>query len=525
MAGLCLLLLGVLPSPPESAVAADVVIRGVTLYDGTGAPPRVGDLALRGDRIVGVGSFTVRGRPEVLDGKGLIAAPGFIDLHTHSDRALLEPATRANLCYLLQGVTTVVTGNCGQGPAGVAAYYKNLEAGGVGSNVLHLLPHNDVRRAVLNNVNRPPTAAELRRMEQLIEDGMKAGAWGMSTGLIYNPGTYARTDELVALARVVARHRGLYASHIRDEGTGLLAALDEALTVGREAGLPVHVSHLKASGRKSWGRAADAIALIDKARGAGQAVTADQYPYAASSTSLTATLVPAAYREGERRNFLTRLEDPQLGPKIRAAVEQRLHECDDGRALQIASFAARPAWQGKDLTAIARAEKTTPLEVALEVERRGGASVVNFSMSEEDVRLILKQSWVATASDGSSVVPGSGGVPHPRSYGCFARKVGRLAFGEQLLTPEQAVRSASGLPADILGLTDRGYLRSGYHADVVVFDPAGFRDRATYDRPHQYAAGVRWLFVNGRLAVRDGAYTGALSGRVLRHPEPTRPIP
>jgi N-acyl-D-aspartate/D-glutamate deacylase len=524
MAMLVGFLLGALLSA-EPAVEADVVVRGVTIYDGTGGPAVVGDLALRGDRIVGVGQFRLAGKPQVLQGAGLVAAPGFIDLHTHSDQSLREPPTRANLCYLLQGVTTVVTGNCGSGPVDVAGYYKALEAGGVGSNVLHLLPHGDVRRAVMRNVNRPPTPEELRRMEGLLDEGMRAGAWGMSTGLIYTPSGYARTDELTALAKVVARHGGLYASHIRDEGAGLLQALSEALTIGHDAGLPVHVSHLKASGRKAWGKAADAVALIEKARHSGQAVTADQYPYTASSTSLAATLIPPAFREGDARDFQSRLGDAEQGPRLRAAVEARLRNCDEGRAVRIARFAARPAWQGKDLMTIALAEKTTPLEVALEVERRGGAAVVNFSMSEEDVRLIARQPWVATASDGASMVPAQGSVPHPRSYGCFARKVGRFAFADKSLSPAFAVRSASGLPADILRFKDRGYLKVGYHADVVVFDPQTFRDRATFEKPHQYATGVRWLFVNGRMVVADGKFTGVLAGRVLRHPEPAQPKP
>jgi N-acyl-D-amino-acid deacylase len=517
MSSLVPLLLGVLLPAAEPAVTADVVLQGATLYDGSGAPGVVGDLAIRGERIVAVGTFAAAGSPRVIDARGLVVAPGFIDLHTHSDYPLQEPSTRANLCYLLQGVTTVVTGNCGAGPGDVAAYYKTLEGGKIGTNVAHQVPHNTVRRTVMKNVNRAPTPAELQRMEQLVEQGMKDGAWGLSTGLIYNPGTYARTDELVALARIAAKYDGFYASHIRSEGTGVLVALEEALTIGREAGLPVHVSHLKASGRKAWGMAADEVALIEKARRAGQAVTADQYPYAASSTNLAATVVPPLYREGDRKDFLARLQDPEQGPKIRAAVEERVRECDDGRRLRIAHCAYRPAWQGKDLEAIARAEKKTPSEIALEIERHGGAQIVHFSMSEEDVRLIMKQPWVATASDGASMVPGTTSVPHPRSYGCFARKIGRFAIEDKILSLEQAVRSASGLPADILRVPERGYLKPGYFADVVVFDPETFRDRATYDKPHQYSTGVRWLFVNGQLAVKEGKYTGALAGKVLRH--------
>lgn len=516
MLTLATLALLMLPAAADPAVQADIVIRGATLYDGTGQPGQVGDLAIRGDRIVAVGSVTAGGKPRIIDGSGLVVAPGFIDLHTHSDTPLTQAATKANLCYLLQGVTTVVTGNCGSGPVDVADYFRKLENGGVGSNVIHQVPHNDVRKNVMGNANRVPTEEELHQMEALVDQGMKDGAWGLSTGLIYNPGTYARIDELITLAKVAARHGGFYASHIRNEGTGVLAAIEEALTIGREAGLPVHISHLKASGRKVWGKAADEIALIAQARMKGQVVTADQYPYTASSTSLAATVVPPQFREGSPKEFLARLDDPEQGQRIRQAIETNLDGRQGGKALRIARYTAKPAWNGKDLETIATAEKKSPLEIVLEIERHGSAQIVNFGMSEEDVRLIMKQPFVATASDGSSQVP-SNTVPHPRSYGCFARKIGRYAMAEKFITLEHALRSASGLPADILRLPQRGYLKPGYFADVVVLDPESYIDRATFDKPHQYATGVRYLLVNGKFAVDEGKYTGALAGRVLRH--------
>jgi N-acyl-D-aspartate/D-glutamate deacylase len=508
-------------SAAEAPVEADVVIRGGVLYDGTGRPGQVGDLALKGERIVAVGRFEVAGTPRVIEAAGLLVTPGFIDLHTHSDSALTRSATRANLNYLAQGVTTVVTGNCGSGPTDVAGYFKAMEAGGIGSNVIHQVPHNDVRRKVMGNANRAPTADELKRMEELVERGMTEGAWGLSTGLIYNPGTYAKTGEIIALAKVAARHGGFYASHIRDEGAGVLSALDEALTIGREAGLPVHVSHLKASGRRAWGKAADEIALIERARAAGQTVTADQYPYTASSTSLAATLIPPRFREGTSKEYLARLDDPDQGPLIKKAVEAGLDGRQGGKSVRIARYAPQPTWQGRDLEAIAQAEKKNAVDVVLEIERHGGAGIVNFGMSEEDVRLIMKQPWVATASDGSAQVPGNT-VPHPRSYGCFAHKIGNWAIEEKLLPVEQAVRSASGLPADILKLPDRGYLRPGYRADVVVLDPKTYRDRATYDKPHAYASGVRYLFVNGKPVFTEGKFTDVLAGQVLWHGQPKK---
>jgi N-acyl-D-amino-acid deacylase len=506
-------------STGEAPVEADVVIRGATLYDGSGGPGQVGDLAIRGDKVVAVGKFKVAGRPRVIDGEGLIISPGFIDLHTHSDTPLTKPATRANLNYLTQGVTTVVTGNCGFGPADVAAYFKTLTEGGVGGNVIHLVPHNAVRQKVMGNANRAPTAAELGRMEDLVDAGMRAGAWGLSTGLIYNPGTYARTDELVALAKVAARHGGLYASHIRDEGVAVLAALEEILEIARRAGIRIHISHIKVSGRRAWGKGPEVIALIRRERRRGLEVTADQYPYTASSTNLAALVIPAKYREGSPKDFWKRLEDPEAGPKIRKAIEERIDARQGGKALRVAAYAPKPQWQGKALSAIAAQEKKSALEIVLEIHRGGGAGVVNFGMNEEEVRLFMREPYVATASDGSAQVPAAT-VPHPRSYGCFPRKIGHYAIAEKLLPLEKALRSASGLPADILRLPQRGYLKPGYYADVVVFDAATFRDRATYEQPHQYATGVRYLFVNGRLAIDGGRFTGALAGRVLRHQSP-----
>lgn len=493
------------------------VFRNATVYDGTDKPPTKADVHIKGERIVAVGNVGKPGGATDIDAAGLVLCPGFIDLHTHCDSGLTGKVGKANKNYVTQGVTTVVTGNCGSGPVDAGKFFKGLEESGIGTNVIHLATHNSIRAEVMGNANRAPTAAELQKMEALTEKAMKDGAWGLSTGLIYNPGTYSKTDEIVALAKVAAKHGGMYASHIRDEGGGLLDAIQEAITIGTESGCRVHVSHIKASGQASWGRSAAAVALIDDARKKGRKVTADQYPYIASSTSLRATLVPSKYREGNQADFVARLDDPTTGPQMKADIEKALGGRDGGKRVQIARFADNPKWQGKTLAAIAADEKKQPIDIVLEIERKGGAQVVNFGMSEEDVRVYMKQSWVATASDGGVQSPGPT-VPHPRSYGTFPRKIGYYAIQEKLVTVESAIRSSTGLPADILQLADRGYIKAGHFADVVVFDPETFRDTATFDKPHQYAAGVKWVFVNGHAAVSGEKYHEAkLGGKVLRH--------
>ena len=274
-----------LPAAEPAPKTMDIVVRNVMLHDGAGKPGVKGDIALAGDRIVAVGAFDLVGKPKIIDGAGLIAAPGFIDLHTHCDTGtpgLTEAGGRANKCYLTQGVTLVVTGNCGMGPTNVKAYFAALEKDGVGTNVIHQVPHNSVRRQAMGNANRLPTSDELKKMEEIVDQQMKDGCWGLSTGLIYTPGTYAKTDEIIALAKVASKHGGFYASHMRNENTALLAAVEETIAIGREAKLPVHISHIKCSGRAAWGQSGATVALIEKARRDGQVVTADQYPYTAS---------------------------------------------------------------------------------------------------------------------------------------------------------------------------------------------------------------------------------------------------
>jgi N-acyl-D-amino-acid deacylase len=497
-------------------VAADLVLRGGTIHDGSGGEAVVGDVAIKGDRIVAMGEFQTAGTPRVVDCKGLVIAPGFIDLHSHSDSGIVRPATKLNANFLMQGCTTVVTGNCGSGPTDVGEYFKMIEAGGAGTNVMHLLPHGSLRRQVMRDANRPPSPRELAQMQQLADKAMREGACGMATGLIYTPGSFSKTDELVAIAEVIARHGGIYASHIRNEGSQLLESLDEILAIGREAKIPVHVSHIKVSGKSNWGLAPDAIQKLRDAREAGQRVTADQYPYTASSTSLAAMVIPDEIRSTEK--LKAALADPATATRTRERIQRNLDQRDGGESLVVANFAPERSWQGKSIAAIAKESSKMPLEIVLSIMDRGGAQMVSFGMQEDEVRLFMREDFIATASDGSTQPLDSPAQPHPRAFGCFPRKIGYYSIEGNVIPLAQAIRSASGLPADILGLTDRGYLKAGQFADIVVFDPVTFRDTATYDKPLQWATGVKLLLVNGQVAVEGDKPTGNLAGRVIRHP-------
>jgi N-acyl-D-aspartate/D-glutamate deacylase len=350
-------------------------------------------------------------------------------------------------------------------------------------------------------------------MKALVDKGMNDGAWGLSTGLIYVPGTYAKTDEIIELAKVVHAHGGIYASHIRSEAAHLLEAIAEAIEVGEKSGCPVEISHLKCSTKEAWGKMGEACGLIEAARARGLKITADQYPYTASSTRLSAYTVPAWALEGGM--IAGRLDDPAEGPKIRKEILESFERRDGPDKLVIANYAKDKSYNGKSIEAIARAAGREPVEVVVEIVKGGDAQTIGFSMREEDMLIGMKKEWVATASDGDARRP-SAARPHPRSYGTFPRKIGRYALEKKAVSPAFAIRSSSGLPADILGLKDRGYLKAGFKADLVLFDPEAFRDTATFEDPNQYSTGARWVYVNGVAVIADGRKTGALPGRALR---------
>lgn len=504
------------PAAPEF----DLIIRHGRVLDGSGAPWFRADIGIRDGRIVTVEPLAGRTAREEIDATDLYVAPGFIDGHSHAGPALAKASLAAAEPQLAQGVTTIFVNPDGGGPVDLRVQRTALERHGPGVNVAQMIGHNAVRLAVMEMENRAPTDAELARMTQLVRDALDAGAFGLSSGPYYTPGSYSTTDELVALARPVAEVDGFHSSHIRDEGNfgiGLRAAVDELIEVSRRSGVTGVVTHLKALGPDVWGASADIVARIDAARAAGLEIYADQYPYDAGSTSITAALVPPAAQAGGRTALLRRFDDPVEGPAIRAGMEANLAKRNGAANMQIRRFEPEPRYEGRRLADIAAEAGVSPVEMAVRMIRGGGAAVVMFAMAEEDIARFMQQPWTMTASDGSLEAPGEG-VPHPRSYGTFPRKIRRHVFERGTITLEQAIHSMTGLPANAFRLRDRGRLQPGQWADIVVFDAARVRDLATYEQPQQLAEGMVHVLVNGRAAIRDGRFTGERAGRVLVRP-------
>ncbi len=514
----------------------DVLFKNARVLDGTGAPWFLADVAVKDGFIVKVGAASADGKLTV-DASGKYLAPGFIDAHSHSDQALVANPTADS--KVMQGVTLEVIGQCGSSAAprnlsddssqpglddevsekwtDMASYMELLESNGVSLNVAPLVGHGTVRRRVMGVEQRPPTEDELSRMKALVREAMEQGAFGMSTGLIYIPGTYAATDEIVELAKVVAECGGVYFTHMRNEGPRLLEALDEAINVGFEAGLPVQISHFKAMGQANWGKVNEAIAKVEEARANGLDITADQYPYIASSTGLSST-VGASIWAGGPEKAAALLSDPSERQKIIANLSAR----DNWGRLVIASLEndSDQRFIGKSVAEVAEALDISPAEAGLGLleRNRGVVQIVNFAISEEDVQTVMSTPWVMAGSDGSALnAKTAKGQPHPRSYGTFVRILGVYARELGLLRLEEAVRKMTSLPAMRLRLQDRGILREGMRADLVLFDADEVKDRATFTSPHQYPAGIDFVVVNGVPVVEGGAHNGKRPGMVLRH--------
>lgn len=500
-------------------VKYDVIIRNGKVLDGSGNSWFYADVAVKDGKIALIQKHINEAATKIIDAKGLIVAPGFIDVHTHIEDDEIKNPTAENFIY--DGVTTVITGNCGLSKPDIGNYLNFIDSVKLSINVATLVGHNDVRKAVMGTVMRDPSEEELQKMEKIVEDAMKGGAVGLSTGLIYIPGTYSKTNEVVRLAAVAAKYNGIYASHMRNEGDSIVKAINEALYIGKVNNMPVEISHFKCSGQNNWGRSTETVAMIEQARKEGLDVTIDQYPYTASSTSLS-TLLPDDVLADGQDSIIARLNRAEIKKYV---IDYMLANMKKRKLKHfsypvVASYKFDSSLNGKSIEQVnlikgrkhtAKSEAETVIEMMI----NGGAGMVFHGMSEKDVQYIMHYPFNMFASDASIRVFGTG-VPHPRGYGTNARILGKYVREEKVLSLEEAIRRMTSLPAQKFQLKDRGLLKEGMAADIVVFDEATVTDKSTYEQPHQYSTGFKYVLVNGMVTVDNGVHTGARNGIALR---------
>jgi N-acyl-D-amino-acid deacylase len=541
---------------PPAGDKFDVIIKGGTVYDGTGEKPRVIDVAIRGDRIAGLGSFSPHKARTVIDAKGMAVAPGFINMLSWSTESLIEDGRSQS--EIREGVTTEIMGEgFSMGPLNdrikermrsqqgdikyeikwntLAEYLRYLEQRGVSCNVASFIGATTIREFVVGLEDKPPTPEQLEQMRQLVRQEMEAGALGIGTSLIYPPAFYAKTEELIELCKVAAKYQGKYISHMRSEGNRLLEAIDELLRISKEAGIPAEIYHIKAAGQPNWGKADAMLTKIEEARKAGLKITADMYAYTAAGTGLDACLPPWT-EDGGYPALFKRLRDPATREKIAAEVrtpsdkwENLYLAAGSPEKILLAGFKSEKLkpLTGKSLAEVAKMRGKDPVETAMDLisEDESRIDSIYFLMSEENVKKEIAKPWVSFGSDEASQAPEGNFLKsncHPRAYGNFARVLGKYVREEKVLTLEQAIRKLSGLPATNLGLDHRGFVKEGMFADVVVFDPATIGDRATFEKPHQYAVGMKHVFVNGTQVLKDGEHTGTKPGKALWGPGKVR---
>jgi N-acyl-D-amino-acid deacylase len=501
----------------------DLVLKNGRIVDGTGSPWYAADVAIRGDAIARVAPSIPDAAARVIDVHGSVIAPGFIDIHTHARRGLSDVPTAPN--YVRQGVTTLMEGPDGSSPLPLSTFLATLDRIAKSVNIGSFVGQGSVRSAVIGDVDRKATAAEIQKMSGLVEQAMRDGAFGMSTGLFYVPGTFTPTDEVVEVAKAAARYGGMHESHQRDDARNVIESVKETIAIGERGGLPTHISHAKVIGTANWGKSAEMLRLVDDARARGVDVTLDQYPYTASSTSVAAALLPAWVLEGGSAAMQARLKDPAQRVKAKEGAIALIRDergGGDPKNVQLASCAFDPSLAGKTLADVTRARGMEPTidnaaDATLWIVEQGGCQGIFHAMSEADLVRILRHPATMIASDGEIPIFGRAN-PHPRSYGTFARVLGVYVREQHVITLEDAVRKMTAFPAARLGLTDRGVLKTGMKADIAVFDPLTVRDTATYDKPHQYADGFPIVIVNGQVVFENGAMTAARPGRVLYGP-------
>jgi N-acyl-D-amino-acid deacylase len=513
------LLFGRLPVDARTPVY-DLLIINARIVDGSGNPWFRADVAIKDGRIARIGRVSAAAATRTIDARGQILAPGFIDVHTHVESIYSLPAAEN---FVRMGVTTLVTGNCGSSTTDVAEFLGRIKDKPLAVNLATLIAHGSVRRRVIGLEDRAPTPEELKQMEGLVEQGMKDGAVGLSTGLIYVPGTYAKTDEIVALARVAAKYDGLYATHMRNEGDKVADAIRESIQIGEQAGLPVEISHFKISNKKLWGQTPMTLGLVRDARARGLVVTVDQYAYTASSTSLDSRL-PSWLRAGGLDEAKKRLADKATRERAISDTKDALKKSGfkDYSFAVVASYDVDKSFNGKSIAEITKQVKgksdvTSQIEQMLEMYEAGGAGMIYHGMDEADVKRIMQEPFTMIASD-SGVRQVDESVPHPRGYGNNARVLGRYVRELKLISLEDAIRKMTSLPAQTFGFRDRGLIREGFAADLVIFDDNTILDQATFDKPHQFPVGISSVIVNGAPVFENNQMTAARPGVALRGP-------
>lgn len=498
----------------------DLVIKNGMVVNGTGNPWFKADIGIKGGIIEKIGWIDRSSGKKIIEAEGLVVAPGFIDVHTHCDRGILKVPTVDN--YILQGVTTVIGGNCGGHPYPLKELFQQAEQKGISPNFGCLIGHNTIRREVMEYRVGPPSADELKRMKELIKQEMKAGALGFSTGLAYLPGIYSTTEEIVELAKEVAFYGGVYASHIRDQGDNITEAIEEAIKIGEKNNIPVLISHIKLAKDSVWNELERITKPVEKARKKGIEVFLDQYPYTATSSGFTSSF-PSAIFEGGREKFIQRLSNPEVYRQVKEhLIEKRLSSSigrDMLETIYIASCRKNPEYEGKNIKEIliSKGKKTDAEHAAdliIEIEKNGGAQGVFFQMDEKDVEELMKLPYTMHASDGGVQLMNEG-VPHPRNYGTFPRVFSYYVREKGILRLEEAVKKMTSLPAQVFRLEKRGLIQAGMFADITIFDPLEFKDLATFAEPHQYSQGLSYVIVNGEIVATENRHTGKKPGMIL----------
>ncbi|MDP5121513.1 MAG: D-aminoacylase [Spirosomaceae bacterium] len=496
----------------------DLIIQNARIVDGTGNPWYRGNIAIDKGKIAAIGQFKGKSK-NIIDVQGKIVSPGFIDIHTHVEYTISSIPTADN--FIHDGVTTIITGNCGSSDVDIERFFKRFQAKPASVNVGTLIGHNDVREFVMKSEMRSPSAAEQQQMENLVSKAMKDGALGLSTGLIYIPGTFAETDEVIGLAKAASAEGGVYVSHIRNEGAKVKEAIQEAINIGREAKMPVQISHFKISAKPLWGKSYETIGMVEAARREGIDVTIDQYPYTASSTNMGTMLPSWAFAGGDEETH-KRLVDSTIRKEIKSEMLKDLKA--DNRTnfdyAVIARYAPDTLLQGKNISQINKEKKRSETadseaELIMDLVDKGFAQMVFHKMSEDDVQAIVRYPFTMIASD-AGIYAFNENQPHPRGYGSNARVLGRYVRDFQAIGLEEAIRKMTSLPAARFGIKNRGLVREGYAADLVIFDPETIRDEATFEKPHAYSSGIDYVIVNGEITLKNGQHTGVLKGEVVR---------